>query len=325
MEQVKIKMQKSKLQFKIRNSFLLLIFSFSFLLLPLVAQSAVLYLSSSSGEYYEDHTFIIEARIDTEGECINTVEANLSFPPDILEAVDFSLGNSILIFWVSPPSISQETGLVSFTGGIPGGYCGKLPGDPGESNLLGKMIFKVKEIPQILTPGAAEIEFLENSQVLLNDGLGTPAQLSLKGIVLTILPEKVGVSKDEWQEEIKKDITFPEQFEIKTHQDPAIFEGKYFIVFSTTDKQTGIDHYEVKEGKGEWMTTQSPYLLKDQSLQSIIKVKAVDKAGNERIAEHIPAKNHYWIIILVLVGMGIIIWRLLKRPDRSANHNEYEH
>lgn len=320
-------MQKSKLQFKIKNSFLLLIFSFSFLLLPLTVQGAILYLSPSSGEYYQDDTFIIEARIDTEDECINTVEANLSFPSDILEAVDFSLGDSILIFWVSPPSISQETGLISFTGGIPGGYCGKLPGDPGESNLLGKMIFKVKEIPQTLTPGTAKIEFLENSQVLLNDGLGTPAKLGIKGAALTVLSEKLEVSKDEWQEEIKKDITFPEQFEIKIHQDPAIFEGKYFIIFSTTDKQTGIDHYEIKEGKGEWITTQSPCLLKDQSLQSIIKVKAVDKAGNERIAEHIPARKPlpYWVIILVLVGIGIIIWRFLKRPARPANRNEYEH
>ncbi|UZE92898.1 MAG: hypothetical protein IB617_01925 [Candidatus Nealsonbacteria bacterium] len=314
-----------KLEFRILL-FLVFVFIFSFLDFN-YSQATVLYLEPAKGEYYQDDTFIIEARIDTEGECINTVEANLSFPLNILEAVDFSLGNSILIFWVSPPSISQETGLISFTGGIPGGYCGKLPGDPGESNLLGRIIFKVKETPQALMSSSGKIEFLENSQVLLNDGFGTPAKLGTKGAALTVLSEKLEVSKDEWQEEIKKDITSPELFEIKIHQDPAVFEGKYFIIFSTTDKQTGIDHYEIKEGKGDWIITQSPCLLKDQSLQSTIKVKAVDKAGNERIAEYIPAKKPfpYWVIILVLVGMGIIIWRLLRRPARPANHNEYEH
>jgi len=148
----------------------------------------------------------------------------------------------------------------------------------------------------------------------LNDGFGTPAKLTLKEAVFTILTEKAEVPKEEWQEELAKDDIPPEPFEIKISQDPNIFGGKYFIVFSTTDKQTGIDHYEVKEGKIDWKRAESPYLLEDQSLKSIIKVKAVDKAGNERIAEYIPPKKPfpYWVIIPLLVGVGIGYWLYRK-------------
>lgn len=312
--------------------------------IPSFTQGAVLYLEPSSGQYYQGDIFIVSARIDTEQECINTVEANLSFSQDILEVVDFSKGNSILTIWLKEPEISQGAGLISFIGGIPGGYCGIVPGDPGKSNLLGKIVFKVKEISG--EPFSAEVKFLESSQVLLNDGLGTPAKLTTKGAIFTILPEKREVPKEEWQEELKKDNIPPEPFEIEIHQNPAIFEGKYFIIFSTTDKQTGIDYYEVCEnlefriqnlGKiikkflysksyilNSCKRAESPYLLEDQTLQSIIKVKAVDKAGNERIAQWLPPTKPFpwWLILVILIGIGIVIW--LWRKYMKIRKKEYE-
>ena len=129
---------------KIRDVIFILILGF--ILFPGLASAAVLYLEPAEGEYYQGEAFIVEARIDTEEKCINTVETNLSFSQDILEVVDFSQGNSILTFWVKPPIIDQNSGLIFFAGGIPGGYCGVLPGDPEISNLLGKIIFKVREI-----------------------------------------------------------------------------------------------------------------------------------------------------------------------------------
>jgi hypothetical protein len=191
----------------------------------------------------------------------------------------------------------------------------------------------VKEITGGQSSG--KFNFLGGTKVLLNDGFGTPAKLTLKGAVFTILPEKLEVPKEEWQEELAKDDIPPEPFEIKVSQDPNIFGGKYFIVFSTTDKQTGIDHYEVAEQRRtlrqttlNWKRAESPYLLEDQSLKSIIKVKAVDKAGNERIAEYIPPYKITWkdilpLIILIIVGIGIIIWLIAKlRRRKMRNHAE---
>ena len=40
-----------------------------------------------------------------------------------------------------------------------------------------------------------------------------------------------------------------------------------------------------KELSLAWEKVVSPYVLKDQSLNSVIRVKAVDRAGNERIVE----------------------------------------
>ena len=293
------------------------------LFLPLSGRAAILYLEPSSGSYYQGDTFIINLRIDSENECINTVEGNLSFPQDILQVVDFGQGNSILTLWISPPSFNQESGKISFIGGIPGGFCGRIPGDPGESNLLGKIIFKVKEIRG--EQFSAEVSFSASSQVLLNDGLGTPAKLETRGAVFEIkevrpLGGEVEPQKNEWQEELAKDTVSPEVFKIEIHQEPSIFEGKYFITFSTTDKQTGLDYYEVQEGDGGWRRAASPYLLEDQGLRSIIEVKAVDKAGNYLVVEQLPTQKplsyKYFAIILVLM-IGGIVWFIIRRFRRN--------
>jgi len=228
-----------------------------------------------------------------------------------LEAVDFSKGNSILTIWLKEPIFDQDSGTISFAGGIPGGYCGTLSGDPGESNLLGRIIFKVKGDGQ---SKQAKVDFLVSSQVLLNDGLGTEAEMDPKGAVFSILPGIPETPKREWGEVVEKDKVPPEAFGIEVRQDPSVFEGKYFLIFSTTDKQTGVDYYEVQEGDREWKRTESPYLLEDQSLTSIIRVRAVDEARNTIIAEHPALKKPfpYWIVALAIFLIGLVGWLYKK-------------
>lgn len=277
----------------------------SFILFPAATLAAKLYLEPSEGKYHQGDVFIEEIRLNTQGEYINTVEINLSFPKEILEVKDLSKGNSILSLWIKEPSFSNQEGKISFIGGIPAGY-------QGWDGLLAKIIFKVSETTSISTSEIARLKFLDTSQVLLNDGFGTPADLEMEQGILTILPKESEISEDEWQTELEKDTIPPEPFEAEIHQDISIFEGKYFLIFSTTDKQTGINYYEIKEGEKDWKKEKSPYLLEDQTLCSIIKVKAVDKAGNQRIAEVRPKKLFpYWLIILV--GIGVICWIIKSR------------
>jgi hypothetical protein len=151
----------------------------------------------------------------------------------------------------------------------------------------------------------------------LNDGLGTPAKLKTEGGNFEILAQKREVPENEWEELLKEDKNPPEPFKIKIGKDPSVFEGKYFIVFSTADKESGIDHYEVKEGEGEWKIEKSPYLLKDQSLKSKILVKAIDKASNERVEKISPSfgmnwKNALLFLIPILLLAGIIFWLFKK-------------
>ena len=293
-------MQNLKWQFKIQNLLIILIINFIFV--PTVVFGAILYSEPEEGQYYLEDVFVAEIKINTEGEEINAIKVDLAFSQDVLEIKDFSQGNSILALWPEGPSFSNQTGKIHFIGGIPGGYS-------GEDGLLGKIVFGAKK------GGKALVQIEDSSQVLLNDGLGTLAELTSKGGFFTIFPEKREIPEDEWKRELEKDDIPPEPFEIIISQDPTIFEGKYFIIFSTVDKQTGIDYYEVKEGKKDWEKSESPYLLENQDLQSIIKVRAVDKAGNERIAEYLPPKKPFpwWIIIGVLAGAGIIWWIIRKR------------
>jgi len=294
---------------------------------PSVVNAAELYLETSQPEYAPNETFIADIRLNvTPPESINAIEAYLEFPKNILKVVDFSTGNSILTF-IEEPKINQEKGLISFVGIIPGGYSGRLLGDPGKSNLLGRIVLRtIRETTQNGTRNYAKIEFLDNSQALLSDGKGTPAELITKGVIVEIVtkPFDYAQGRDEWQEELEKDKIPPEDFI------PEIIkiDNKYYLAFNSQDKQSGIAYYAIHETtrkkettrintKG-WVEAESPYVLKDQKLRSYIYVKAIDKAGNERIVE-LPAtyplpwyKNYYlWCIIILASIIVYYISRIL--------------
>jgi len=309
---------------KIKN-YVALVFLISVsLALPLIGQAAELYLETSVNKYSVNETFIVDIRINVEqNESINAVEAYLKFPNNILEVKDFSTGNSVLTF-VEQPKINQEKGLISFVGIIPGGYGGRITGDPGKSNLLGKIIF------ESISSGTAKIILKDSSQVLLSDGKGTPAKLTTKGVTVEVeLPEEVQLLKDEWQEELKKDKIPPEDFR------PEIVKinDKYYLSFTTKDKDSGVDHYEILEknfwanidrllGNGKLIEANSPYLLKDQSLSSKIEIKAIDKAGNERIVKlpatySLPWYKNYLIWVILIISIFYMTWRIISKKKQN--------
>jgi len=303
------------LNIKFSVSLVVILFSVG-LVMPLRGQAAILYLAPSEGSYSRGETFVEEVKLDTEGEDINTVKVDLNYPKDTLEIVDFSDGGSVLTLWVERPTINnqqttdgRQQGLISLTGGIPNGFKGK--------GLIGKIIFRVHETgTKQERETDTKLEFLEGTQVLLNDGKGTPAKLTTQGAIFEILAQEPEPLEDNWQEILKKDNIPPESFEIIISQDPSIFEGKYFISFWTKDKESGIDYYEVKEGAGNWEKNISPYILQDQSLKSIIKVKAVDKAGNERI-EILKPKGNTILEWLVYLSIGLIVIWIMYRGIKS--------
>ena len=331
------------------------------------ANAAILYFDPDSNQYQSGDIFGVDIKIEleTDEKCINTVEARLDFSSDILKVVDFSTGESILSLWISKPGTVDveeinRKGQIYFAGGIPGGYCGKIPGDIGDSNIIGKIFFNVIGlVDNSKKTQSAEVYFLKDTKVFLNDGLGTVAKTVLKKAEFNIV-NKIGIPKDELKELIDKDNIPPKSFVIEFNQDSAIFDGQYFIIFSTSDKETGIDHYEILEINNDklqdkkfkrnffnilfnkkdeplkWKLASSPYLLKDQSLQSIIKVKAIDKAGNERIIEYAPhtsiqkktkwySQQNLFMLLLIIVVLLILLGLLfLFKKIRSNKKNEEE-
>ncbi len=261
-------------QIKLYKSYWLTMVVF-FLVTP-SAHAARVYFEPQLTSYKVGDGFSLSLFIDTEGQSINALELNVAVPK-LLKIKDISKNSSVIQLWVNEPSFSSET--VSFTGGTPGGIS-------TSRGLIGKIYFEAAAI------GDGNIALLSNSSVFLNDGDGTKLGLQTTGgPIFKIIPrpkETGAVSpesqkpptKDDEDKETK-DGKKPEGFKIFVGEDPRVFNGQNFISFFSTDKDSGIDRYEVKEGRDDYKVARSPYLLSDQEkMRTVIRVRAYDAAGN---------------------------------------------
>lgn len=299
-------------------------------------QAASLYIDPPKSELNRGDAVALSVRLDVDEdaeECINAVDAVLTYTSNIAP-VDISLGDSIFSMWVQEPVINKEEKTISFAGGMPNGYCGRVTGDPRLTNNLVTLIFRAPgfTIGSGSDSPVASVEFTEFTTAYLNDGFGTKISPRTFGAEM-ILSKTPGGTVNPWKEEVSRDVIPPEDFSIFLQKGELEFSGKYYISFNTTDKQTGVDLYQVMEESAEqfgtfmwgradapWITTRSPYVLDDQSLNSVIRVRAVDKAGNEYISTLLPeesmrtvSKNQMTtlaisgLILLIVIGcLGII-------------------
>ncbi len=310
--------------------------------------AATLYMDPNKIELMRGDTSVFSLRLNTDpGECINVVDAVITYTENI-EPVDISRGNSILSIWVEEPKINKENRTITFAGGIPNGYCGRIAGDPRLTNNLVDILFMSPGLSIGTTENGnlAKINYGEQTRVLLNDGFGTEAPRQLFGAEITLSPNAGSQVNNEWLDRVEADEIPPEDFTVSLEQTPNAFGGKYFIVFNTTDKQTGLAYYEVIEEPLElinlfswgaadapWRETQSPYVLKDQTLNSTIRVRAVDKAGNEYMATLIPDESRRGIpmpyllifgaILVLTVGLLTLGYVLIRRfkARKSEDHS----
>ncbi len=280
------------------NNYLLFSLIFMWFLIPHAVFAAEIFLEPGKNPGQEDQ-FKVDVFLSTE-EQLNAIEGTLHFPLDLLELKSVDDGNSIINFWVEHPN-AVLNGDIRFSGITPGGY-------KGSRGLIFSITFRV------LQEGEGVFD-IRNARALRNDGRGTEAKLQPIDSPFIIskktvtLPMPVSETKDE---------DSPESFVPEIARDPTIFNGKWFLVFSTQDKATGIDRYEIKETRWGilqmftvWTPVESPYMLQDQELRSHVFVKAVDKAGNTRI-ENVPPRyalrwyenyENWLIIILGLIAV----------------------
>jgi len=280
-----------------------------FFLLSVVSSSdaAELFFDAKAQEVGIGQQFQVDLMLDTEGESINAIEGEIVFPTSTLEFQEIRDGASFISFWVKRPFFNGNS--VIFSGILPGGH-------EGTQGYLFSLVFRAREV------GEATID-AENMRVLRNDPTGSPASVRISSLKLQIKEQS---SVQEFI--IPEDRESPEFFTPQIAKDPNVFDGKWFLVFATQDKGSGIDHYEVQENKKQkienrnWEIADSPYLLKDQELKSYIYVKAIDKKGNERIAM-LPAGNQpsfkdryllqiiFGIIIIAGVAVVFLLWRIV--------------
>ena len=297
--------------------FLLIPFYFT----PSQCKASSMLFTSSSDVVQKGDLVKVNLYLETGGDTINAAEAQLAFPGDLLAVSDISFSGSVLNFWPEEPHLIKD-GIISFSGVTPGGF------SSADKNLLFSVVFKaIKE-------GTANLG-LQNASALEDDGAGTPSSLSLGSYSIKITTQaSVGSTNDtnKFLADLdpSNDKELPESFIPLVGSSPDMFGGKYFLVFTTSDKQSGIDHYEVQESRNNsskdnaWVETQSPYVLLDQTLHSFIFVRAFDKAQNVRMETVYPLYPQkfyqsvaFWIIIVLVC---LVIFLLKKRFYFS--HNE---
>ena len=271
-----------------------------FALFPFVASASEIRLEASKVEVRTGEQFVVTAFMSAD-ESLNAVEGRLVFPQDLLSVKEIRDGNSVINFWVEKPRI-EASGIILFSGITPGGFS-------GANNGIFSVVFEAKNT------GVASI-ILQGTKALENDGLGSQTALLTRDTAVSIKSGDSNVRK-----ETLTDTELPEDFNPSIESDPSIFGGKFFLVFATQDKISGIANYKIREGEWSRFTiAESPYLLKHQSLDRNIFVKAIDKNGNERIAvlnvqHQAPWYRQYAVlgILLAMVLVGFLLKKVWSR------------
>lgn len=272
------------------------------LLLPLPASTASFNFETGNKTLGVGQQFKLNVNLNTEGDVINAVGGSLNIPSQ-LKVNQILAGDSIIAFWVEPPKLTMVNGQskIIFSGIIPGGL--NTPSSPILSAVL-----------QTIAPGAAEVS-VTDQQILLNNGMGTPAPITSLPLTLNVVS---GAPTTSYQ--LAGDNIPPEPFLPVVAKDPAIFNGAWFVAWQAVDKLSGISSYSLLESNRfytdlelqnptlNWQIVNSPAVLTDQTLNSYIYIKAVDNSGNIRVARLAPKTAYVsykkylkWGIIILLV------------------------
>jgi len=243
--------------------------------------------------------FSVPIMLSSDGESLNAVSGDIVWNDDTLSAISVLSANSVVSSWIEMPHISGNS--VSFSGIMPGGYEAVVDPISQKENpgIIATIIFQVKKA------GIGNIEFTD-AHLLKNDGLGTEESMQNNPLILSFGAQGSGLVVS------TNDTNPPEAFTPIIINDPDIYNGKSVLIFSTVDKETGIDHYEVKQGNADWVRAESPFLLPDQKFHGTIFVKAIDLAGNYSIGTVTLAQKTSTLILLLPLLIIILVLILLR-------------
>lgn len=292
-----------------------------FFITPLCVSASQLYLETSPASVRVGDTVTATLFLDTQGDFINALEGSVSFSQN-LSFVQMSHGNSLITLWMRPPEVSGDT--ISYAGIVPGGYMGEVgPKWVGyHPGRVFSMVFQAR------SAGDAWIQVNRESTVLLNDGKATEAPLTVKDAAFVVTSGTPGAiivpATPSWN-----DTTPPEPFTPLTIRNPdTFFSGTYYLIFETTDKDSGVSYYEVEEGDGIFKRATSPYLLQNQRRDTLITVRAVDRAGNIRDVIVSPVAQEPWYVSYSTSGavlfciILVAIVGIMKRKRMYARKEE---
>lgn len=132
---------------------------------PLFAHAADLTISPSTGTFSVGDQVSVKVMVTT-GTPINAISSTINVPTSIFSIESIAKDTSILNFWVTQPSFSNTTGVVSFEGVSLGGFTGKT------GNVVTLRLRAKKE-------GTGTVS-IKSAQILANDGQGTNVTSAVK-------------------------------------------------------------------------------------------------------------------------------------------------
>lgn len=142
---------------------------------------------------------------------------------------------------------------------------------------------------------------------------------------------------EEWSQEathfrIMIDSVPPEEFTPLFGRDQAIEDGKTFLSFSAKDEMSGVSHYEVFETenfgflnpvadffvKPSWKKADGIYILERQGSGSRVFVRAVDRAGNERVSSASTGFSIFvWAVPAVILALMAVLAMVIIKKRKS--------
>lgn len=282
---------------------------------PFFSDAAEMHVGSPLGNIRIGDTFILDVTLISEEEPANAVEGVLSLS-DSLAIKEIRTASSIVPLWVIAPSTRTQNSI-EFAGVIPGGFQGLY----GSSWIGMRPGIVTSLVLEAIAPGEGAVSFSSGTRVLSNDGFGTPLPLQVFGSVFAIGDKEYGsraVSSP-------NDVTPPELFELHIIDGNEIGKSGPALIFETSDKQTQVSYYEIafdkklkREDELSWTRVESPYALSRVHLSQYIFIRAVDEAGNTRLAYLPPnatvSENMFdplWV--LLFVALFGVLWLVFRR------------
>lgn len=283
-----------------------IILSVLILLLPGAASAATISLRATPATIGTGDIVRVSVLLDS-AISTNAFSGNVVYSADTLEPIAANDGSSIISLWITHPEVPVSSGPISFAGITPGGFS-------GNGGLLFSLLFRAK------VAGQASVT-LKDIQVLRNDGSGGSEVVTLTPLRVSIGTKSTGGYGE------PEDMTPPEPFTAYLGGNPEQFGGQSYLVFMAVDKNSGIDHYAVAESRLPsflralfplaWKTTVSPYLMADQNLTNSVFVKAVDRAGNERLSvfppQHLFTTYEKSLFLGILIILVLLLLSLKRR------------
>lgn len=222
------------------------------------ADGASLKVSPAAGGYEVGGLVDVSFVVDTGGQAINAVQADILFPPDKLQVVNPVASTSFISLWVTAPAYSNTDGTIHFQGGLPS------PGIKTSGGVISTVTFRVK------SAGSAVIRYAPTSQVLLNDGRGTNILTSTGTAEFTLkVPPPAGPI-----------VTSP------THPDANQWYNNPQVQFTWEPTENAVGY--------SFMFDQSAKAVPDDSLDTVTTAATVKATGDGVWYFHIRAKAEAW-------------------------------